>query len=175
MRKEILIAGSGGQGVISTSVILAKAFGLFSGFEVAQTQSYGPEARGGACKAGVVFSDEEIDFMKVTKPDIFIVFNEAAFHKYQDSLTEDTVIFADTTYVKEETLKQYKNVYRVNATSIAEKDLRPFVANIVMLGAITKVDEVLDIEAIKKSIEDTFQEKHLPINFKALEIGQELL
>ena len=63
MRNEILIAGSGGQGVISTSVILSKALGIYNGYEVAQTQSYGPEARGGACKAGVVYSNEEIDYM----------------------------------------------------------------------------------------------------------------
>ncbi len=175
MRQEVLIAGSGGQGVISTSVIMAKALGLYSNYEVAQTQSYGPEARGGACKAGVVYSSEIIDFMKVTKPDVFIVFNEAAFQKYKASLTEDTIIFADTTYVKEETLKPYKNVYRIKATSIAEKELRPFVANIIMLGAMTKVVDTLNIDSIKKSVEDTFQEKHLPINYKALEIGQGLL
>jgi 2-oxoglutarate ferredoxin oxidoreductase subunit gamma len=175
MRQEVLIAGSGGQGVISTSVILGKAFGLFSDYEVAQTQSYGPEARGGACKAGLVYSDEVIDFMKVTKPDIFIVFNQAAFQKYSHALTEDTIIFADTTYVKEESLTKYKNVYRVTATSIAEKELKPFVANIIMLGAMTKVIDVLDIDSIKKSIENTFQERHLPMNYKALEIGQELL
>lgn len=175
MRQEVLIAGSGGQGVISTSVIMAKALGLYSNYDVAQTQSYGPEARGGACKAGVVYSNEEIDFMKVTKPDVFIVFNEAAFHKYEKALTKDTIIFADTTYVKEETLSKYNNVYRVNATSVAEKELKPLVANIIMLGAMTKVIETLEIDSIKKSVENTFHEKHLPLNFKALEIGQGLL
>jgi len=175
MRREVLIAGSGGQGVISTSVILAKALGLYLGFEVAQTQSYGPEARGGACKAGVVFSDEVIDFMKVTNPDIFIVFNEAGFEKYESVLREDTIIFADTTFVGEECLAKYKNVYRVEATTIAEKDLKRFVANIVMLGAITNVLDTLDLDSITKSIENTFQEKHLPLNYKALEIGKGLL
>ena len=71
MRLNVRFAGSGGQGVILASVLLSKAYGLEENYNIAQTQSYGPEARGGACKAEVVISDEEIDYMKVNKADVF--------------------------------------------------------------------------------------------------------
>lgn len=171
MRNEILIAGSGGQGVISTSVILSKALGIYNGYEVAQTQSYGPEARGGACKAGVVYSNEEIDYMKIQRPDIFIVFNKAGFDKFKDDLTEDTIIFADSTFIQEEILEDYKNVYFIPATRIAETELRPFVANIVMLGAISKVIDSIDMNAIKDSINATFKPHLVELNYNALDLG----
>ena len=76
MRLNVRFAGAGGQGVILSSVLLAKAYGLGEDFYITQTQSYGPEARGGACKAEVVISDENIDYMKVDDVDVFIAYNQ---------------------------------------------------------------------------------------------------
>lgn len=76
MRKDFRFGGSGGQGVISLAVLLANAFGVQNNYEVAQTQSYGPAARGGACKAELVISDERIDYVKADELDAFVSFNK---------------------------------------------------------------------------------------------------
>ena len=88
MRLNVRFAGSGGQGVILASVLLSKAYGLGENYNIAQTQSYGPEARGGACKAEVVISDEEIDYMKVEDADVFVALNQVGYDKYIDTVKE---------------------------------------------------------------------------------------
>lgn len=86
MRINIRFAGAGGQGVILASVLLAKGYGLGENYNISQTQSYGPEARGGACKAEVVISDETIDYMKVDTADVFVAMNQIGFNKYIDTV-----------------------------------------------------------------------------------------
>ena len=83
MRQEVRIGGFGGQGVIMTGIVIGKAASLFDGKNAVQTQSYGPEARGGASKTEVVISDEPIDYPKVQAPDIFIAMSQTALMKYR--------------------------------------------------------------------------------------------
>ena len=82
MRNEVIFAGFGGQGVVKAALLLALAAGLHENKEVAQTQSYGPEARGGACRSEVVISDEEIDYIKALNIDSFVVMSQPALDKY---------------------------------------------------------------------------------------------
>jgi 2-oxoglutarate ferredoxin oxidoreductase subunit gamma len=171
MRTDIRIAGSGGQGVIMASVVLANAFGLFENYEIAQTQSYGPEARGGACKAELIVSDEKIDYMKVGSTDVFIAFNELAFNTYKGSLGDDAMLFVDSTFIKDEVLEGYNNVYKIPATQIAEEELKPFNTNIVMLGYMASKIDSLNVESIKKSVEVLMPAKTHELNFKAIDIG----
>jgi len=91
MRINVRFSGAGGQGVILSSVLLAKAYGLGEDYNISQTQSYGPEARGGACKAEVVISDENIDYMKVDTADVFIAFNQAGYEKYGKTVKNDAI------------------------------------------------------------------------------------
>lgn len=171
MRIDFRVVGSGGQGVILSSVVLANAYGLFENYEIAQTQSYGPEARGGACKAEVIVSDEKIDYMKVDSTDVFMAFNEVGFNKYKDELKKDTILFVDSTFINDECLEGFENVNKIPATKIAEEELKPFVANIVMLGFLASRIENIKIESLKKAIGVLMDPKMHELNFKALDIG----
>ena len=91
MRTEIRIGGFGGQGVILAGIILGKAASIFDKNEAVQTQSYGPEARGGASRTEVVVSDEEIDYPKVSHPDILVAMSHEALIKYMDDLKDEGV------------------------------------------------------------------------------------
>ena len=90
MRKEVKMAGFGGQGIVLMGVILAEAAGYYEDLEVAQTQSYGPEARGGACRAEVVLSDEIIDYTKTLNPDVFIAMSQPALDRYLPEIDSES-------------------------------------------------------------------------------------
>lgn len=171
MRKDYRIVGSGGQGVIMLSVILAGAYGMYEGYEVAQTQSYGPEARGGACRAELVISDEKIDYVKVRNIDVLVAFNEVGFKKYAENLSSDTIIFADSTFIDKKLLESYPNVYTINATQIAEEKFKPFCVNIVMLGFMASKLENLGFDSAKKAMLELLPKKALELNENALTYG----
>jgi len=170
MGKELRIAGSGGQGVILASIILTQAIGIYEGKEVAQTQSYGPESRGGACRAELIISDNKIDYMKVSKPDYFLVFNEVSFTKYKDDLYDGSYILIDKTYLKD-LIDDYKQVFKISATELAEKKLKGFVANLIMLGALAKTSDIVSYDSLKKAIKDVVSDEYTDINLEALELG----
>src|SRR5512139_2762594 len=98
-RYEIRLSGSGGQGLILAGVILAEAAGIHDGKYVCQTQSYGPEARGGASKAEVIISDEEIDYPKAMKPDLLLAMNQRSCDTYLFDLKPNGVLVVDSTFV----------------------------------------------------------------------------
>ena len=170
MRKEIRICGSGGQGVILLSVVLAHAYGLYEGFEVAQSQTYGPEARGGACHADVVISDEPIDYIHVEKADILIAMNQVGYSKFKDATEDNAMVFIDSSFF--ETVPD--STIAVNATDTARNELKPFAANIVMLGYVTARMSDLSIENVEKSLRSQLPEKLQDLNVKALWLGYEM-
>ncbi len=174
MRQDFRFAGSGGQGVILLSVILANAYGMHQGMEVAQTQSYGPEARGGTCKSELVVSDTYIEFVKVLKNSVFVTFNEVSFEKYKKDLQDDTVIFADSTFMDTSKLEGYNHVHTIDATAIADEKFKPFTVNIIMLGFMAAILEDLQLEAVEKAVTSAVPKKALQINMDALHYGYEL-
>ena len=105
MRKDFRFGGSGGQGVISLAVLLANAYGVQNSYEVAQTQSYGPAARGGACKAELVVSDARIDYVKADVIDTFVAFNKQSFDKFKGDVRPETSVYVDSTFITEEDVK----------------------------------------------------------------------
>lgn len=167
MRINVRFAGSGGQGVILASVLLAKGYGLGEDYNVSQTQSYGPEARGGACKAEVVISDEEIDYMKVDEADVFIALNQAGFDKYKEQAKKDAIILINSTLVETEETYHYK----IPATEIAEDMGKPFVVNMVMLGALTKLLPKIHYDAVIDEIECNFATSLVGMNKEAFDKG----
>lgn len=173
MRQDFRIVGSGGQGIVLLSNILAIACGVYAGLEVAQTQSYGPEARGGTCKAELVVSDEKIDYVKADKLAYFVVFNESSLKKFSDSILESTVIFADSTYIPQDHLNIYKKVYTIGATAIAEKLFKPFVANIIMLGFITAKLKWIEAGYSEQALKDTIPASVQEMNIEAFRYGYE--
>lgn len=167
MRINIRFVGAGGQGVIMASVLLAKAYGLGENYNISQTQSYGPEARGGACKAEVVISDEDIDYMKVEDADVFIVMNQIGYDKYIDTVKKDAIVLINSTLVKSDR----KNVYSIGATEMAEKMGKPFAVNIIMLGALTKLLPKIHYPTVEEEIMNTFSPSVAGINLEAYEDG----
>lgn len=174
MRTELKLAGFGGQGVILMGVLIAQAAGYHEGKEVAQTQSYGPEARGGACRAEVVISDEQIDYTKTLDPDIFVAMSQPAFDKYiKDINTETAEIFVDETLVTEipETVKK---LHRIPATKLAEEKLaNKMVANTIMLTALVNTTKLVSIDALKSTITRNLPSKIQDINIKAIDVALE--
>ena len=169
MRINVRFAGSGGQGVILASVLLAKGYGLGEDYNISQTQSYGPEARGGACKAEVVISDEEIDYMKVDEADVFIALNQAGFDKYKAQAKKDALVVVNSTLVETEDAGYYK----VPATDIAEDMGKPFVVNMVMLGALTKLLPKIHYDTVLEEIKDNFAASIAGMNINAFDKGYE--
>ncbi|MGQ9506239.1 MAG: 2-oxoacid:ferredoxin oxidoreductase subunit gamma [Candidatus Bathycorpusculaceae bacterium] len=171
MRIEIRFAGFGGQGIIKSGIITATAACIYSGKNAVQTQSYGPESRGGACKSEVVISEEEIDFPKVVEPEILVVMSQHAYNEYAENVKTGGIIILDPDMISHE--KELKNVkvFKVPATRIAEELGRKIVANIAMLGAFVAITGVLDKEAVEESVKVNVPKGTEELNLKAFEKG----
>jgi len=173
VRVEVRFAGFGGQGIIKSGIIVAAAASIHSGKNAVQTQSYGPESRGGACKSEVVISGEDIDFPKVVEPDVLVLMSQAAYNDYAEDVKSGGMVILDPDMIpREKNLKNLK-VYRVPATKIAEELGRRIVANIVMLGAFTAITELLDGKAVKESIKENIPKGTEELNLAAFEKGFE--
>ena len=142
MRVDIRIAGFGGQGIILAGIVIGKAAALYDDLFAVQTQSYGPEARGGASKTEVIISDTEIDYPKVQKPDIFVAMSHEALIAYLDDLKDGGTLIVDPDLIKEDEVisfvrKHKIKFYKAPVTRTAEEKIGlRIVANIVMIGAI---------------------------------------
>jgi 2-oxoglutarate ferredoxin oxidoreductase subunit gamma len=149
-RYDIRLSGSGGQGLILIGIILAEAIGIYDGKVVAQTQSYGPEARGGSSKAEVVVSDEEIDYPKAMRLDLLLCMNQKSCDDYYMDLKPDGILIVDSTFV---TQIPTPKAYRIPFTAIARENFkREMVANIVALGAISKLTDIVSPRAIEAAV-----------------------
>jgi 2-oxoglutarate ferredoxin oxidoreductase subunit gamma len=173
VRVEVRFAGFGGQGIIKSGIIVAAAASIHADKNAVQTQSYGPESRGGACKSEVVISEEEIDFPKVVEPDVLVVMSQHAYNDYAEDVKSGGTVILDPGMIPRE--KNLKNlmVYHVPATKIAEQLGRKIVANIVMLGAFTAITELLDEKALKESIKENIPKGTEELNLAAFEKGFE--
>ena len=175
MRKDFRFGGSGGQGVISLAVLLANAYGVQNNYEVAQTQSYGPAARGGACKAELVVSDERIDYVKADKLDSFVAFNKPSFDKFKGDINPDTRLFVDSTFVTAEDVAgtPAKQVFLFPATKYAEENFRVVCTNIVMMGYIVAHNPDISLENAPNAIRAVMNPKVVDLNLQALQFGYE--
>ncbi len=151
-RYEIRLGGLGGQGIVLAGVILGTAAAIFDGKNATQTQSYGPEARGGACKSEVVISDKEIDYPKLERPNLVGVMSQEAFEKYVDDVRSGGIVIYDPDMVPN--FKELKNAktYAVPTVKMAEKLGRRIVANMVMIGSVTAASKIVDPKAVEKAI-----------------------
>jgi 2-oxoglutarate ferredoxin oxidoreductase subunit gamma len=171
MRKELRVAGFGGQGVITVGVLMAKALGQYGNAHVAQTQSYGPEARGGACKTDVIISDVEIDYIKPIKLDVMASMSQPSLDAYAAVLSGDGILIVDSTLVTNVPTR-FRKVFKIAATSLAEEKIDlPIVANLIMFGALVKITGWATPEACKKAIADTVPPKALDKNYAAFDLG----
>lgn len=168
---EIRLGGSGGQGIIMAAIVLAEAAGIFDDHQVSQTQSYGPEARGGVCKAEVVISDVAIDYPKVTRPDYLVAMNQASVNTYFKDLKESGLLIVDSTFVK--TLPTGK-VISIPFTQIArERFGTDMVANMAALGALVYLSGCVSMESIEAAVKARVPAGTEDLNVNALRAGAE--
>jgi len=171
VRKEICLSGSGGQGLILAGIILAEAAGIYDGLEVVQTQSYGPEARGGASRSEVIISEEEIDYPKVIKSDILLALTQKACDKYIENLSESGILLVDSTYVTKIPSFSGK-IYQYPISSDAIKVLgNELVTNVISLGMIVQITNIVSKNAIKKALLNRIPERIKELDIKALDHG----
>jgi len=171
MRLEIRVAGFGGQGIIRTGIMLAMAACMHGDQNAVQTQSYGPESRGGACKSEVVISDDEIDFPKVVDPDVLIVMSQEAYSTYVDKVKKRGTILLDPDLVQNQKATPGTQVFNVPATKIAEELGKTVVANVVMLGAFASITRLMEADALRKSVLDNVPKGTETLNLAAFEKG----
>ncbi len=173
MRVEIRFAGFGGQGIIKSGIMVATAACIYGGKHAVQTQSYGPESRGGACRSEVVIADYEIDFPKVTEPDILVVMSQHAYNEYAETVKKGGTIILDPDMIPNERKIEDVKVFRVPATRMAEELGRRIVANVAMLGAFTAITGIVDKEALRESIKVNVPKGTEELNLNAFEMGYE--
>ena len=168
-RFELRLSGSGGQGMIFASVVLGEAIGLTEGKNVVQSQSYGPEARGGASKADVVVSSQEIFYPKAMKLDLLLAMTQEAMDKYYVDLKEGGILIVDTSLVTEIPTDDY---YGLEFTRLARHEIgHIMVANVIALGAIAGLTDIVSLESITNAVLSRAPRGTEEKNKKAVELG----
>lgn len=174
-RYEVRLSGSGGQGLVLGGVILAEAVALFEGINAVQTQSYGPEARGGASKSEVIISDESIDYPKATRIDLLLSLTQEACDKYSVDLKEGGILIADKRMVTKLPDGNFKVYHLPIIDTAKEKAGKVFVANIVALGAIAGLLDSVSFESVEKAVLQRVPKGTENLNRRALALGYELV
>ena len=170
-RKEVRIAGFGGQGVVLSGSILGKAASIYGKKFATLTQSYGPESRGGSCCAEVVISDEPIDYPYVISPQVQIILSREAYAKYGQNSPSEALVIIDSDLVNIEPTQNPRPL-SIPATRMAREERgRPVVANIIVLGFLAAISDVISSEALKNSILNSIPAGTESINTKAFELG----
>jgi len=173
-RIEVRISGLGGQGVVLAGEILGRA-AVYDGKHVVQTQSYGAEARGSAAKSEVIISDSNIGFPKVRNCDILVAMSQSAIEKHLKDLKEKGTLIVDEDTVEHVTKTRAK-LFRIPATKTAEKVLKSrLYANVVMLGALTKITGIVKEAAVEKAITDSVPETAIEANIRGFREGFKLV
>jgi len=170
-RYEIRFSGSGGQGLITAAVVFAEAAGVYDGHYVCQTQSYGPEARGGKSKAEVVLSEYPIDYPKALELDMLLAMNQAACDAYFFDIKANGLLVVDATLV---TQYPTSRVIPIPFTQIAREEIgREVVANMVALGAISLLSGQVNLVNLEKALLDRVPKGSEEMNRQALQRGIE--
>lgn len=173
-RYEIRLSGSGGQGLILAGKILAEAAAIYDNKNATQSQSYGPEARGGSSRSEVIISDEEIDYPKAVNIDFLLCFTQEACDKYCADIKEKGILLVDSDFVTKIPEGKF-TVYNVPITTIAEKKAgKSLVANIVALGIITELTGIVSKEAVESAVLSRVPKGTEELNTTAFNIGIEL-
>ncbi len=171
--RELRLSGTGGQGLILAGIIIADA-AIRDGKNSIQSQSYGPEARGGASKAEVIINDDEIDYPKVSHPDVLLVMSQEASDKYAADLEKGGIVIADSSYV--ENLPEVEGaVYNLPISVTAREQVgREMVANVVALGAMARITGIVTREALTDALLSRIPPGTEELNRRALDLGWQM-
>jgi 2-oxoglutarate ferredoxin oxidoreductase subunit gamma len=170
---EIRITGFGGQGVILCGYIIGKAASIYNDQHSTLTQSFGPEARGSACSAQVIVSDDRVLYPYVTAPRVLIAMSKDGYLTHKDKIADDCVIVYEKDLVKLAKHGPKVKAFGIPATRVAEELGRKIVLNIVMLGFFGAVADVLPKEALRKAVETSVPAGTEDLNLKAFDKGYE--
>ena len=173
-RCRIIFSGSGGQGVITASIILAEAAVLHDGLNAVQAQAYGPEARGGATRADVIIDEGEIRFPKVNQPNVLVCLTQEAYNKFSGIIRPGGLLLIDSHFVKPQRKIDARQVPLEMYDAVMEEIGKPIVFNICMLGAMLELTRIVQPESIMKVLETKIPANFLEMNRKALDIGMRL-
>jgi 2-oxoglutarate ferredoxin oxidoreductase subunit gamma len=168
---EVRLSGEGGQGLVLAGKILAEAAAIYDGINATQSQSYGPEARGGASRSEVILSDDDIDFPKATRLDLLLALTQESCDKYVRDLKAGGLLLLDEDAVHAVPDGEF-NVWRVPVIRLAKEKLgKAIVANIVSLGVITRAAGIVSEEAVRNAILARVPKGTETINIDAYELG----
>ena len=177
MTEEIIIAGFGGQGVLSMGRILAYA-GLVQDMEVSWMPSYGPEQRGGTANVTVILSEERISSPVLNCYDTAIVLNQPSLDKFESKVKPGGTLIFDGNGLKKLPTRKDIKVYRIDATEYAYANDATKTLNMIILGGFLKVKPIVKVEDVLVALKNTLPERHhhlIPMNEKALQVGMELI
>jgi len=168
---ELRIAGFGGQGVILSAIIIGKAASIYQGAYATMTQNFGPEARGGACSAQLLLSDQPILYPYVTQPDIMVVMSQEAYTRFVPELKEGGILIVEQDLVRVTDLPRQTKVYSCPATRLAEELGKRMVLNSVMVGFFAAVTQLLEPESVRKAVADSVPSSFRDLNLQAFDKG----
>lgn len=169
-RKEIIITGFGGQGIVLAGQILGKSASLIDHRESTLTQSYGPEARGGACSAQVIISSSTIHYPYVRNPDILVCMSQEGYRRFHGLVKENGTVMVDQDLI---TLVDPGSChwFSIPATRMAEESGNKMMANVVMLGFFTAITGAVSVEAVRDTVADTVPKRTIEKNLAAFNKG----
>lgn len=177
MKQEIIIAGFGGQGVLSLGKILAYA-GLMEGKEVTWMPAYGPEQRGGTANVTVIFSDEKISSPILSTYDTAIVLNQPSLEKFESTIKPGGTLIYDSFGIIEKPVREDISIYQINAMETAAEMKMMKCFNMFILGGFLKIHPIVSLENVMKALAKTLPERHhhlLPMNEQAILKGMEII
>ncbi len=173
MRCEVRLSGEGGQGLVLAGKILATAAAIHAGLNATQSQSYGPEARGGASRSEVIISDGDIDFPKAINVDVFLALTQKSFDSYRHDVKPTAFTIIDSEAVSASSNVPFK-VVSAPIVSIAVNELgRALFTNIVALGLVVGVSNIVPVDAVRAAIKQIVPKGTDEKNLKAFELGLE--
>ena len=177
MKAEIIIAGFGGQGVLSMGKILAYS-GLMEDTEVTWMPAYGPEQRGGTANVTVIVSEERISSPILSHYDVAIVLNQPSLDKFEPKIKKGGILIYDGFGIINPPTRKDINVYRIDAMDKAAELKNSKVFNMIVLGGLLKVCPIVSTEGLNKALFKTLPERHhglIPLNMKAVEEGMKIM
>jgi len=170
-RCRMVFSGSGGQGVITASIILAEAAVLYENLNAVQSQSYGAAARGGATRSDVIISDSIIDYPKVIQPNVLVCLTQEAYNKFYAIIRPGGLLVTDDRFVKTQKKVDAQQRELPMFRNVMDQIGKPIVFNVCMLGAVIEMVDLIKPAAIMKVLEDRIPADFLDLNRRALDLG----
>lgn len=177
MKEEIIIAGFGGQGVLSMGKILAYS-GLMEGKEVTWMPAYGPEQRGGTANVTVIISDQKISSPILSRYDTAIILNQPSLEKFESRVKPGGVIIYDGYGIIHPPTRQDVRIYRIDAMDAAGEMHNPKAFNMIVLGGLLRIKPLVSLDSVIRGLKKTLPERHhhlIPMNQEAIQRGMELI